>query len=87
MRYLLLTLLFTGCTTLVPVETKFPEVPPEISKPCEDLSLVQNGTKKLSDVLNVVTTNYGKYYDCSYKVEAWQEWYTKQKKIHDEVKQ
>lgn len=87
MRYLILTLLLTGCSTLVPVETKFPEAPSEMTKPCENLALVQDGTKKLSDVLNVVTDNYGKYYDCSYKVEAWQEWYKKQKQIHDEVKQ
>lgn len=81
---LLVTLLLTGCSTLVPVENKFPEAPPEIAKPCDNLGLVPS-TKKLSEVMTVVTDNYGKYYDCSYKVEAWQEWYTKQKKIHDEA--
>jgi hypothetical protein len=86
MKYsVLIALLLTGCSTLLPVQSKFPKVPDEINKPCEELNLLERDTKKLSEVLQVVTTNYGKYYDCSYKVEAWQEWYEKQKQIHDSV--
>jgi hypothetical protein len=84
---LLIALLLTGCSTLVPVQSKFPDVPVELTQPCEKLWLVEKNTTKLSDVLNVVTENYGTYYDCSFKVQAWQEWYKKQKKIHDEASQ
>ena len=43
-------------------------------------------TKKLSDVLLVVTKNYGQYNECSIRVDSWIEWYNQQKKIFDSVK-
>jgi hypothetical protein len=43
-------------------------------------------TNKLSVLISNVTTNYGKYHECSYKVDAWNNWYIEQKKIFDSVK-
>jgi hypothetical protein len=37
-------------------------------------------------MLKTVVENYTLYYQCSTKVEGWQEWYSEQKKIFDEVK-
>jgi hypothetical protein len=38
---------------------------------------------RLSDVANTVTVNYGTYYECAVKTDAWQEWYQIQKIIHE----
>jgi hypothetical protein len=32
-----------------------------------------------------VTINYNTYYECAVKVDAWQEWYQIQKKIHEDI--
>lgn len=52
---------------------------------CPELDIAPN-TEKLSELLSVVTANYGRYHECTARVEAWQEWYDKQKKIYQEVK-
>ena len=86
MRILILALLLTGCSTLVPTRPSWPEVPKEISAGCPELKKVPEGTEKLSDVVGTVTENYGTYYECRVKQEAWIEWYNRQKKIFEEVK-
>lgn len=83
-KILLLTILLAGCTS-VPVNRNFPDVPQEIMVACPDLKDVQP-TDKLSDVLKVVTENYGQYHECRAKVDAWVEWYKTQKSIFDSVK-
>lgn len=85
MKYLLLipAVLLTGCLT-TPVKRNFPEVPQEIMQACPDLKTVEQ-TEKLSDVLKVVTDNYGQYHECRAKVDAWIEWYKTQKHIFDSV--
>lgn len=83
---LILTLLLAGCSTSVPVKRTFPNVPEELMKECPDLKLVAEDTTKLSDVLSVVSENYGQYKECQIKVDLWRDWYEKQKKIFDEVK-
>jgi hypothetical protein len=85
MRFILitLTLLLTACA--VPVERKFPDVPVELQQACPDLKLVEP-TTKLSDVVNIVVTNYGQYKECQVKVDSWIDWYSNQKKIFDSVK-
>jgi len=85
-RLLILTLLLAGCSTSVPVKRAFPGVPEELMKECPDLKLVAGDTTKLSDVLTVVSENYGLYKECQIKVDLWRDWYEKQKKIFDEVK-
>lgn len=75
----------TGCSTLVPVKQKFPDVPTELKTGCPELIQTQP-TDKLSDVLKVVVDNYGQYHECRIKVDAWIEWYNNQKQIFDSVK-
>jgi hypothetical protein len=84
MRYLLLipTLLLTGCLTTAP---KFPDIPPELQKSCPELNEVANGTTELSKVLDVVIVNYGTYYECRVKVDAWLQWHKEQKEIFDKA--
>lgn len=43
-------------------------------------------SEKLSDLLVTVTKNYGKYHECAARTQAWQEWYTEQKRIYQESK-
>jgi PBP1b-binding outer membrane lipoprotein LpoB len=86
MRYLLIALLLAGCaSTPVPVTKKFPNATPELMKKCEDLKKIEGDKVSITDMLKVVINNYTLYYECSTKVDGWQEWYTEQKKIHDEA--
>ncbi len=82
--FLVPLLFLTGCLT-TPVKRNFPEVPQELMQACPDLKLVDQ-TDKLSDVLKVVTDNYGQYHECRIKVDTWIEWYKTQKQIFDSVK-
>ena len=86
MRVVLLSLLLTGCSTVVPVTQKFPEAPgraamtacPQLQKLSEDA--------KLSDISRTVTVNYGTYYECAVKTDAWIECYQKQQQIFENIK-
>lgn len=80
-------LLLTSCAvTHVPVKRTFPDVPEELKQACPDLKMVPEGTSELSKTLSVVVENYGQYKECQLKVELWNDWYTKQKQIFEEVK-
>ena len=88
MRYavVILALLLSACSTVVPVAVKFPEPPGKgAMTACPTLQKLQNDAK-LSDVANTVTVNYGTYYECAVKTDAWQEWYNIQKIIFEGVK-
>ena len=61
MKYLLLILLLTGCTT-VPVTAKFPEAPNELLLKCPALKQLDEEVK-LSDVAKNITYNYTLYYE------------------------
>jgi hypothetical protein len=82
---LLPVVLLAGCLA-TPVKRTFPDVPQELMAPCPELSTVPDGTDKLSEVLLVVTTNYGQYQECQIKSEGWRDWYKTQKAIFDSVK-
>jgi hypothetical protein len=84
--FIILAFLATGCSTTVPVKRTFPVVPDELKVMCPDLQEVPEGTTELSGVLKVVTNNYAQYKECAIKVDLWTDWYTKQKKIFEEVK-
>ena len=86
MKYLLLTLLLAGCSTVVPVKQKFPEAPPALREQCEQLKQVQGSNVSITDLLKVVVHNYTLYHECSTKVEGWQEWYNEQERIFKDVK-
>jgi hypothetical protein len=77
-------LLLSGCVA-TPVAREFPAAPANLIVACAALADVP-ATDKLSVVLTTVIRNYGQYKECSIKVDAWNEWYTEQKKIFDSVK-
>jgi hypothetical protein len=83
---LLLAFVLTGCSTTVPVVAKFPDAPPSLKVSCPELKKIEGDTISIVDLHRVVVENYTEYYACAQKVEGWNEWHTKQKKIFDEVK-
>lgn len=87
MKYsiILLSIVLTACSS-VPVVTRFPD-PPGTSATvrCPNLEKIVDDPK-LSDIAKTVTINYSTYYECAVKVDAWQEWYQIQKKIHEDLK-
>lgn len=87
MKYLtvLVIALLTGCSTTVPVVTKFPEVPQNLLVKCPQLNKI-NDDAKLSDITKTITNNYTEYYSCSAKSDAWIEWYRSQKKVFEGLK-
>ena len=85
MKYIL-PLLMVGCSTTVPVTMKFPEAPGIVAMtPCPQLQKITEDAK-LSDITKTITVNYGTYYECAVKNDAWIEWYQKQKIIFEGVK-
>lgn len=86
-KLLLLTILIlAGCSTPVPIKPKFPSVPKSLSETCPHLKKIEGDPVSIVDLHKVVVENYTLYYECAVKVEGWNEWYTKQKKIYEEVK-
>jgi hypothetical protein len=81
----LIILMLFGCSTVVPVKSKFPQVPNNILEKCPNLQKL-NDESKLSDIAKTVTINYSTYYECAVKNDAWIEWYQIQKRIYEEVK-
>lgn len=81
---LLSLLMLNGCVT-VSIKREFPKLPPSLEKSCSDLKTIDNNTEKLSEVLKVVTENYGKYHECKLLVDTWKEWYSTQKQLFDEI--
>ena len=83
MKYILIALSLAGCSTVVPVNVKFPEPPGKgAMTACPDLQKLADGAR-LSDVANTVTMNYSTYYECAVKADAWQEWYRIQQHISE----
>ena len=85
MKYLILVLMLVGCSTTVPVTSKFPEAPKYSLQTCPQLQALKEGSK-LSEVANTITINYSTYYECAVKNDAWIEWYQIQKHIFESVK-
>lgn len=86
MKYLIvLVALLSGCSTVVPVTVKFPEVPPQLLVKCPTLKSLKDEAV-LSDVAKTVTVNYSTYYDCAVKHDGLIEWYAIQKNIFEGVK-
>lgn len=86
MRILLLALLLAGCSTVVPVTQKFPEAPGlQATTACPQLQKLEQ-SPQLSQVAKIITVNYTEYYQCAVKLDAWIEWYQKQKIINEGLK-
>ena len=81
---LLLLILVSGCSTVVPVTVKFPDAPDRIKVKCPQLKTL-NEDAKLSDIAKTVTENYTTYYECAVKHDAWIEWYETQKIIFEKL--
>ena len=83
MRYVIIALLLSGCSTVVPVTARFPEPPAKgAMTACPSLQKLTDNAR-LSDVANTVTVNYSTYYECAVKTDAWQEWYNIQRIIFE----
>ena len=86
MRVVLLSSLLVGCSTVVPVTNTFPDAPSDIALTrCPQLQKIAEDAK-LSDITKTITVNYGTYYECAVKTDAWIELYQKQKIIFDKTK-
>ena len=83
MRYLLILLLVSGCST-APVVAKFPEKPKNVEI-CPQLDTVPDNVK-LSGLTGTIAKNYSTYYECAVKNDTWNEWYEIQKRIFEGVK-
>jgi hypothetical protein len=88
MKYLIvsLALLLTGCFGTAPVKPKWPEAPKALTERCESLRKIEGDKVAITEMLKVVVQNYTLYYECSTKVEGWNEWYEGQKKIYENIK-
>ena len=82
--FIILAFLATGCSTVVPVTAKFPEVPERLLVRCPQLEKLGNESK-LSDITKTVTINYTTYYECAVKHDSFVEWYNIQKDIFDKA--
>ena len=83
--FIALLLVISGCTTVVPVTPKFPEIPETLMKECPALEKLENGSK-LSDIAIIIAKNYSKYNECAIKHSGFIEWYNTQQKIYEELK-
>lgn len=84
-KMIFVLLLLSGCSTAVPVARSFPDAPEAQMEKCLPLIKLQEDAK-LSDVTRTVVYNYSLHHECAAKVEMWQDWYKKQKKIFEDVK-
>ena len=83
---LILVLFLSGCSTPVPVSQKFPDVPKALVERCESLKKVEGDRVAITEMLKVVVTNYGMYYECAAKVDGWNDWYLEQKRVYESAK-
>ena len=84
---ILISVIVSGCTMFVPVKPpKWPDAVPELTKKCEELKIVAGTQISLVDLMKTVVQNYTLYYECSNKVDGWNDWYTKQKEIYEQTR-
>ena len=78
-------ILLTGCASTQPIANKFPDSNEYLMEVCPKLETIDKPEIVLSEFMKVITRNYTKYHECANKVNAWQEWYKKQKDISDKA--
>ena len=79
---LTLALFLAGCATQpVPIKQKFPERDKDNLVACANLKGIAENNESLTELLKVVQENYGAYYTCKDRVDAWIKWYNEQKNI------
>ena len=75
--------LLSGCASKVaPITLKWPDAPPELMAPGEELVPLQSDQTRLSDLIDNANTNFSKYYLLKDRYEAWQNWYNTHKQIY-----
>jgi hypothetical protein len=79
---LLLVSLFGCASKVAPVNLKWPDAPPELLQPPEELTPLDPTQTKLSELIDNANTNFSKYYLIKDKYEAWQNWYNTHKQIY-----
>lgn len=80
---IVLALMLSACTTVVPVKQEFPVAPAVLLERCPDLLTVDDGKNSLRDMLKTVIQNYALYYQCAERTHGWQDWYQQQRRIHN----
>ena len=80
-----IVIVLAGCATPVPVKRSFPDAVPELKEKCPPLQLIEGNNVSITDMLKIIVKNYGSYYECSNKLDGWNEWYSRQKKLFEEV--
>ncbi len=87
---LVLTIFLSGCsmfTKLVPAgKPAWPEATPELMEKCKDLQQITGDVVTMTQLMKSVVDNYTLYYQCSNKVEGWQQWYEEKKKTYESIK-
>jgi len=78
-------LLISGCSFIVPVKSYFPEAPDILKERCENLMMIEGSQISITDMLKTIVNNYTLYYECSAKVDGWNEWYIEQREIFESV--
>ena len=78
MKYLLILLLLSGCTT---TKTVMPELPDSLRYACKNLIPIGQDAK-LSDLIQAVNENYTRHHECAAQVDAYIDWYNKQQAIY-----
>ena len=86
MKYILspVIALLVGCGS-TPTIPKFPDVPVEFLQQCPQLKTTDINDPSIITLSKTIVENYTTYYQCSNKVNAWAEWYAKQKKVVDQA--
>lgn len=82
----LIALVLSACSTVVPVAVKFPEAPAVIMERCPDLKQIKSETATMSEFTTIVAENYTTYYECAVRVDAFRKWYETQKSIFENLK-
>jgi hypothetical protein len=77
--------IISGCA-YAPVKPEFPKATPILMQKCEELQKIEGNTVTITEMLKTIVNNYTLYYECSTKVEGWQDWYIEQKKIYESIK-
>jgi len=76
-----------GCASrTAPVALKWPDAPPELMAPSEDLVPLKPEQTQLSDLIDNANTNYEKYYTLRDRYDTWQQWYNSHKQIYENAK-
>jgi hypothetical protein len=82
---ILILALLTGCSTTVPVKYKFPDVPKALTEKCSSLKKIEGDEISIVDLHKTVVENYTSYYECSIKVDEWNEWHKQQKEVFESI--